>query len=442
MQKNISNQQKKLITIENSELKNRIDELSYSNVKALSFALTFLFLIFSIGHIMFFKTSHLTTLQTIMSFLILFAFMNILFSFRIPARFSHMISTIILCVILFNSVQYIKLSDDLIYFIYIILLIIGCGIFYLSIKWYFIAVSIILATVIIELVIKDFAGYSKQLLIAMSLSFYFSLLANYLRVRSTRNFQTLLMLTQKHERELEKAMKKIESINAELKDFAYIISHDLKAPLRAINSLAGWLVKDYEDKFDEDGKAQLNLLQSRVKRMDALIDGVLEYSRIGRLSEEHSLLNLQDELPKIIDLLSPPSNFKIELSSHLPTIKLEKTRVKQVFQNLISNAIKYIDKPEGKIIINCEDAGEFWKFSVCDNGPGINKKDFETIFKIFRMLQTRDQNDSTGIGLTVVKKIVEMYGGTVWVESEIGIGTTFYFTLPKMKKDEGKNEKQ
>lgn len=423
------------VEISSEELNNRINEIFYSSVKALSFAVTFLFLIFAIGHLTLFKANMMTVLQTVMSFLLLFAIMNLVMSIKINPKYSHFLATIILSVLLFNSIQYIKYSGDILYMIYIILLIIGCGIFHLSFRWYFISIIIILVSVVHQLLLNNFTEYWKDISVILLLATYISFLANYLRIKSTRNFQTLYMLSYKHEQELEKAMTKIESINAELKDFAYIVSHDLKAPLRGINSLATWLVSDYEEKFDEDGKEQLNLLISRVKRMDKLINGVLEYSRIGRLSEEHVELDLMKNVTEIIDLLAPPENIQIEIVDELPKVKLEKTRINQIFQNLLSNAIKYIDKPQGKIEIGCIEKGNFWQFHVKDNGPGIEEKDYEKIFKIFRMLQSRDNNDSTGVGLTIIKKVVEMYGGKVWLESQIGEGTTFYFTLPKMKEE-------
>lgn len=422
-----------IVKVKPEELKQRIDEIFYTSVKALSFAVTLLFLFFVIGHVIFLKANMMTVLQTIMSFLILFAMMNLVFTIKVHPKYSHLIATLIICVLLFNSIQYIKLTGDIIYLIYIILLIIGCGVFFLSFSWYFVSIIIIILAVLQQLILNNFTDYWKDISVVILLSFYISFLVNYLRIKSTREFQYLYMLSQKHENELRKAMVRIESINAELKDFAYIVSHDLKAPLRGINSLATWLAKDYEDKFDEDGKEQLNLLQSRVKRMDQLINGVLEYSRVGRLSEEHSEINLSEEVPEIIDLLSPPDNIHIEINDVLPTVKLEKTRVKQIFQNLLSNAVKYMDKPKGEIKIGCRDDGEFWQFYVADNGPGIPEKDYEKIFKIFQMLQPRDQNNSTGIGLTIIKKIVELYNGKVWLESKLGEGTTFYFTLPKMK---------
>lgn len=225
---------------------------------------------------------------------------------------------------------------------------------------------------------------------------------------------------------------KVQEVNKELKEFAYVASHDLKAPLRGIKTLAEWLTKDYADKIDDAGKEQLKLLTSRVDRMHNLIDGILQYSRIGRIQEKPTPINLKEMVPDIIDLVAPPSNIEVSVENELPVITFEETRIRQVFQNLISNAIKYMDKPKGKITIGCSDEENQWKFHVTDNGPGIEEKYFEKIFKIFQTLSQGGSNyESTGIGLTLVKKIVELYGGKVWLESKVGQGTTFFFTVLK-----------
>jgi len=226
-------------------------------------------------------------------------------------------------------------------------------------------------------------------------------------------------------------LEQVESINKELKDFAYIVSHDLKAPLRGIKSLVDWITTDYSDKLDDDGKEQMQLLVSRVDRMRNLIDGILRYSRVGIVQEERVAVDLNGLVPEVVDMVSPPENIEITIEGPLPVVECEKTRIQQVFQNLISNAVKYMDKPQGRIRIGCTQEDAFWKFSVCDNGPGIEKEHFEKIFKIFQTLAARDQFESTGVGLSVVKKVVEIYGGRIWVESEFGQGSTFFFTLPK-----------
>ncbi|OHB35545.1 MAG: hypothetical protein A2Y09_07625 [Planctomycetes bacterium GWA2_39_15] len=225
-------------------------------------------------------------------------------------------------------------------------------------------------------------------------------------------------------------LNELKTVNQELSDFAYIVSHDLRAPLRGISSLAGWIATDYADRFDEEGKKQIQLLIGRAKRMNSLIDGILQYSRVGRIKEEKLEVDLNNLVKNVIDLISPPENIEVKIETELPTILCEATRIEQVFQNLISNAVKYMDKPEGKIKIGCCNEGEYWKFIVADNGPGIEEKYFEKVFQIFQTLKPRDEVESTGIGLSIVKKIVEMYGGKVWVESKVDCGSTFYFTLP------------
>jgi PAS domain S-box-containing protein len=234
----------------------------------------------------------------------------------------------------------------------------------------------------------------------------------------------------KTEQKQAELFDEVESINQELKDFAYIVSHDLKAPLRGIKTLADWLVTDYADKLDDNGREQMNLLLSRVQRMHNLIDGVLQYSKVGRVKEEKGKVNLNDLVSEVIDTVAPPENIEITVESELPVIECEETRIIQVFQNLLSNAIKYMDKPRGHIRIGCVEENGFWNFSVADNGPGIEEKHFERIFRIFQTLSSRDEFESTGVGLTVVKKIVELYGGKIWVESKLGEGSTFFFTLP------------
>ena len=223
----------------------------------------------------------------------------------------------------------------------------------------------------------------------------------------------------------------LKGVNKELQEFAYIVSHDLKAPLRAVNQLATWLETDYEDQLDETGKEYLRLIMGRVKRLDSFINAILEYSRVGRIQEPHEDINLTELVDDVIKSLAPPPHIHIVRESTLPVIRGSRIRIVQVFQNLISNAIKYMDKPQGIITIRCEEQEHAWLFGITDNGPGIEQQHHDRIFQIFQTLQPRDKVESTGIGLTLVKKIVEMHGGKIWVESERGKGSTFYFTLPK-----------
>jgi two-component system, LuxR family, sensor kinase FixL len=233
--------------------------------------------------------------------------------------------------------------------------------------------------------------------------------------------------------DLHKTVREIKNSNQELRSFAHVIAHDLKSPLRGIGLIADRLIRKYADTLDNEGKDQLRLLIVRVRRMSEFIDGILRYSEIGHIFEEQQNVDVNTLLAEIIVEIAVPDNFEINVEQTLPTVRCERLRLKQVFQNLLSNAIQYMDKPRPQIRIGCTEEDGFWKFSVADNGRGIKEQYFEKIFEIFQTLSTRDKTESTGIGLTIVKKIVELYGGKIWVTSKIGEGSTFFFTLPKTK---------
>ena len=231
--------------------------------------------------------------------------------------------------------------------------------------------------------------------------------------------------------DLESAVRELSHANKELQEFAHITAHDLKTPLRAIGTLADWLSTDYTDKFDDQGKEKIKMLVTRAVQMSALIDDILRYSRVGHNDTEKRRIDLDTVLSKVIAGIAPPENIEITVENELPVLMCEKTQILQVFQNLLSNAVKYMDKPNGQIKIGCVEQDAFWKFSVTDNGSGIEKRHFERIFKLFQTLSPCDGAENTGIGLSIVKKIVELNGGSVSVESEVGKGSTFVFTLPK-----------
>jgi two-component system, LuxR family, sensor kinase FixL len=233
------------------------------------------------------------------------------------------------------------------------------------------------------------------------------------------------------EAEQARMIRELERANEELKNFAYVVSHDLKAPLRAIGSLADWIAADQKEKLDSEGQEHLRLLMQRVRRMDGLIDGILEYSRIGRVHEAAVAVDLNQLLLEVIDSLAPPASIRIEVAEGLPALKTERTRMQQLFQNLLSNAIRFMDKPEGLIRVEWADLGDSWRFSVGDNGPGIDPRHFDRIFQLFQTLNPRDRVESTGVGLSIVKKIAEGLGGRVGVESTPGQGSTFWFQVPK-----------
>ncbi|OHB62183.1 MAG: hypothetical protein A2167_01745 [Planctomycetes bacterium RBG_13_46_10] len=235
----------------------------------------------------------------------------------------------------------------------------------------------------------------------------------------------------KNEEHKNQLLVKLENVNKELNELVYIISHDLKTPLRGINTLVNWLSTDYAVKFDNEGRERIELLLSRVSRMYNLIDGILQYSGVGRIKEVQVKVNLNELLPGIIDKLAVPGNISVTIENELPVIECEKGRISQVFQNLLSNAVKFMDKPQGQIRIGCVEEESYWKFSITDNGPGIKEKYYEKIFQIFQTLLPKDEIKGVGVGLTVVRKIVEIYGGRIWVKSKLGEGSAFFFTLPK-----------
>jgi signal transduction histidine kinase len=230
---------------------------------------------------------------------------------------------------------------------------------------------------------------------------------------------------------LSEYTRKLEKKNNELDQFAYIVSHDLKAPLRAISNLAGWLEEDLGPSLSGDNKNNLQLLRNRVVRMEALINGVLEYSKIGRTQIEQEHVDVYTLLKEVEEMLAPPAAVTIKIIEPVPTVIAPRTMLLQVFANLISNAIKYNDKPQGLVQIYCTSKDKYFEFVVEDNGPGIPPESYETIFVIFHTLQSRDKFESTGIGLTIVKRILEENGGRIWVESEPGKGSKFKFLWPK-----------
>lgn len=240
--------------------------------------------------------------------------------------------------------------------------------------------------------------------------------------------------------QLEASSTQLSAANKELKDFAYIVSHDLKAPLRGIHQLGGWLSQDYKEKLDDQGVELIELLTGRIERMDSLIDGILQYSRIGRIEENPEIISLEDLVKDVIGYLVVPDHIKISIKDKLPEFFGDKTRVQQIFQNLLSNAIKFMDKPEGNIKITCTRNDAYWSIGVSDNGSGIDEKYHQKIFQIFQTLSSRDDRESTGIGLTVVKKIIELYGGKLSIESKPGIGSTFSFTLPLRGADDAEQK--
>jgi signal transduction histidine kinase len=222
--------------------------------------------------------------------------------------------------------------------------------------------------------------------------------------------------------------------NTELQDFAYVISHDLKEPLRAIEAFSGFLSKGYNEKLDEDGQKYVRLLRESAVRMKDLIEDVLRLSRVGRGKRERATVAVQsivEEVRTELDFSLKERKVDLRVQPQLPVISCDPVHMKQLFANLISNAIKYNDKPQPIVEVLSRSEDGFHTFSVRDNGPGIEKRYQEKIFRIFQRLVRREDYEGTGVGLAICKKVVELEGGNIWVESTPGEGSTFLFTIPK-----------
>ena len=239
----------------------------------------------------------------------------------------------------------------------------------------------------------------------------------------------------KAEIQLSEYLSDLEKTNKELDKFAYIVSHDLKAPLRAIGNLTDWITTDSADSLSEESKENFKIIKGRVKRMEQLINAILEYSKASKHKGTQELFSFNEIVHNAIDLAGADSNCKIEISGTMPDYYGDKVKYQQVFMNLISNGIKHNNKEQKDIEISCREEGKFWEFKVNDNGPGIENRYHEKVFVIFQTLKARDEFESTGIGLSIVKKIVEEAGGNIRIESTPGEGSAFFFTVPKNKID-------
>ena len=250
----------------------------------------------------------------------------------------------------------------------------------------------------------------------------------------------------KAEIQLNEYLSDLEKTNKELDKFAYIVSHDLKAPLRAIGNLTDWITQDSADSLSDESKENFQIIKGRVKRMEQLINAILEYSKVSKHKGTQELFSFNEIIHNAVDLAGTDSNCKVEISGTMPEYYGDKVKYQQVFMNLISNGIKHNNKEQKKIEISCREEGKFWEFMIKDNGPGIDKRFHEKVFVIFQTLKARDEFESTGIGLSIVKKIVEEAGGSIRIESTPGEGAAFYFTVPKNRIDAslitGKNNQQ
>jgi len=221
----------------------------------------------------------------------------------------------------------------------------------------------------------------------------------------------------------------LERINQELDRFAYIASHDLKSPLRGIEQLTHWLSEDLADNTNENVQKYLGLIQNRIQRMVLLLDGLLTFSRIGRVDIEMVDTDCRQLVEDMFALVAPPQGFELVIEGNFPRFKTVKTLLELVVRNLISNAIKHHDRGGGVLKVQCETKGHYYWFSVIDDGPGISAQFHHKVFEMFQTLRPRDEVEGSGLGLSLVKKTVESLGGEILLESA-GRGCCFRFSWP------------
>lgn len=227
----------------------------------------------------------------------------------------------------------------------------------------------------------------------------------------------------------EQLLQRLEKQNQQLSDYAQIVSHDLKSPLRSIHSLITWIKEDNQKEFSDQTLSYLKMIESKVEKMDHLIQGILTYSKLDTLDDGYEEVDTNDIIQNIIQIIHIPDNVDVIISNSLPTLTADRYRMQQLFQNLIGNAVTYIDKPKGKVVVDCKEDENNYLFSIADNGPGIALENQDKIFNIFQSFTKHER--STGIGLSIVKKIIENYNGQIWLESQENIGTTFFVKIPK-----------
>lgn len=238
-------------------------------------------------------------------------------------------------------------------------------------------------------------------------------------------------ITQQDLIEREKVEKELLKANEELKKFAYVVSHDLKSPLRGMSSLVHFIEQEPEDVLSEDSKKHFNLLKERINRLYNLINGILEFNKIGDGSKEMQDLNLKDIFSQVTKNLLIPAAFRLNIQPDLPTIRFNEAHLVEIYSNLISNSIRYNDKTKGTIELGYKDAGQFHELCIKDDGMGIPTKHHYRVFEMFQRLHSGDQIEGSGMGLSIVKKILDNYGGRIWIVKETSDGTEIKFRIPK-----------
>ncbi|MCB9233969.1 MAG: GHKL domain-containing protein [Bacteroidia bacterium] len=230
---------------------------------------------------------------------------------------------------------------------------------------------------------------------------------------------------------LQNYVARLEQANEDLDRFAYIVSHDLKTPLRGIRNLSTWIAEDLGENLPQEIKDHITLLQKQVLKMDSLIEGVLKYSRAARELLHLEPVMISELLEEIRKSLQGKNGIKVVVKGDMPILTTSRSMLEQVFSNLIHNAVLHHDKTEGEVVISCENLDGFTRFTVEDDGPGISPEYHQKIFEIFQTLGTNKNEENTGVGLAIVKKIIQEAGGAITLESDKGKGARFSFTWPK-----------
>lgn len=227
----------------------------------------------------------------------------------------------------------------------------------------------------------------------------------------------------------EQLLQKLKYQNEQLNDYAHLVSHDLKSSLRSLSALLTWVKDDCREKIGEESIGNFNLMEAKIEKMDKFLEDIINYSEIGTTSLKTTTVDLNKKVYNIINSIYIPQNISVVVKDDLPVLKGDARRLRQVFQNLISNAVNFNNNENGLVEIGVEEAEYFFTFSIKDNGQGIPKEYHEKIFNTFTTLGYQEK--STGMGLSVVKRVLDHYGGEIWLESEVSSGSIFYFTIPK-----------
>ncbi|MBK7974775.1 MAG: PAS domain S-box protein [Deltaproteobacteria bacterium] len=251
--------------------------------------------------------------------------------------------------------------------------------------------------------------------------------------RGTRVLAVLVDLSERQRAasQAERTQRELDRANLDLDQFAYIASHDLRAPLRAISSLAGWIVEDLGAATPPSVASHVTRLKARIGRMERLIDGLLQFARANRPGDDIARVDSAELTRNAVALLAPRDGLKTVIDDTMPSLEASGVRLEQVLRNLLDNAYKHHDGKDGHVVVGCQERPNCFEFFVADDGPGIPIEHHERIFQPFQTLRPRDEVEGSGLGLALVRKILESHGGRIWLDRSTGRGTTFRFTWPK-----------